>query len=97
MQSIEKQLIKTIKDVDEAVLGRVCYSLDEQVTMEAFLKKMSKKVDVRKISLDDLPHVLRAYQQIGDLQMATDLENFAIEKFLSLTPNQCANIMVQNG
>jgi hypothetical protein len=29
--------------------------------------------------------------------MVNDLENFAIEKFLSLTPNQCANIMVQNG
>jgi hypothetical protein len=29
--------------------------------------------------------------------MATDLEKYAIEKFLSLTPNQCANIMVQNG
>jgi hypothetical protein len=61
IQSIEKQLIKVIKDVDEHILGRVCYSLDEEYTMEAFLKKAAKKVDVRKISLDDLPHVLRAY------------------------------------
>jgi hypothetical protein len=54
-------LIKVIKEVDEQVLGRVCYSLDEEYTMEAFLKKAGMKIDVRKISLDDLPHVLRAY------------------------------------
>jgi hypothetical protein len=54
-------LIKVIKEVDESILGRVCYSLDEEYTMEAFLKKAGKKVDYRKISLDDLPHVLRAY------------------------------------
>lgn len=29
--------------------------------------------------------------------MAAELEKYAIDKFLSLTPNQCANIMVQNG
>lgn len=29
--------------------------------------------------------------------MANKLEKLALEKFLTLTPNQCANIMVQNG
>lgn len=61
VQSIEKQLIKVVKDVNEQILGRVCYSLDEDYTMEAFLKKAGEEVDIRKISLDHLPHVLRAY------------------------------------
>jgi hypothetical protein len=95
IQSIEKQLIKSIKDVNEEVFGRVCYSLDEEVMMESLLKKV--KIDVSKLSLDDLPHVMRAYHQVGNMEMKNSLETVAKNKFLSLTPNQCANIMVQCG
>lgn len=84
-------------EVNEHIIGRVCYSLDEEVTMEAFLKKAVGIMRVEDILLDDLPHVLRAYWQIGDVETAKSLEAIAIEKFLSLTPNQCANIMVQSG
>lgn len=72
IQSIEKQLIKLIKDVDEAVFGRICYSLDEDIKMESLLKKV--KVDPSKVSLDDLPHALRAYNQVGDIKMRLSLE-----------------------
>ena len=95
IQSIEKQLIKSIKDVNEEIFGRICYSLDEDVQMESLLKKV--KIDTNKLSLDDLAHVMRSFNQVGDLKMKAKLELLAKNKFLSLTPNQCANIMVQNG
>lgn len=60
--------------------------------MESLLKKV--KVDTDKLSLDDLPHVMRAFNQVGDLKMRSKLEHLARDKFLSLTPNQCANIIV---
>ena len=59
IQSIEKQLIKSIKEINEEIFGRICYSLDEEVMMESLLKKI--KIDISKLSLDDLPHVMRAY------------------------------------
>ena len=40
---------------------------------------------------------MRAYTQVENLKMKAELEFLAKNKFLSLTPNQCANIMVQNG
>lgn len=67
IQNIEKQLIKSIKDVNEEIFGRICYSLDEDVKMESLLKKV--KIDITKLSLDDLPHVLRAYNQVENLKM----------------------------
>jgi len=95
IQSIEKQLIKSIKDINEDIFGTICYSLDEEVMMESLLKKI--KIDVSKLSLDNLPHVMRAYHQVGNLKMKNSLEAIAKDKFLSLTPNQCANIIVQCG
>lgn len=95
IQSIEKQLIKSIKEINEDIFGTICYSLNEEVKMESLLKKI--KIDVSKLSLDNLPHVMRAYHQVGNLKMKNSLEAIAKDKFLSLTPNQCANIIVQCG
>ena len=68
-------------------LGKICYSLDEDLKMKKLLTDMSGFLDHDKILLDDLPHLMRAYRQIEDVKTSESLEAFAIKKFLSLTPN----------
>jgi hypothetical protein len=67
--------------------------------MTTFLTKIAK--DAKKmaendeISLDDLPFVISAY---GNLEMDTaHFQKAAVRKFLSLTPTQCANMMIYSG
>jgi len=57
----------------------------------------------QKVALDDVPHLLQAYELANEGEDANvnralkALEDYALKHFLSLTPNQAAQLIICHG
>ena len=72
--------------------------------MPQFLFEMALQVsswaNEGRISLEDLPHIMKAFQgnNIEETEdLLKELENYAIRYFNKISANQAANIIIHNG